>query len=609
MTSPTLTAGREPAGAASSDGAITTAVVATWVGQLARTLKTCRLYDGENPTVIKFREDTARDLARLLTNGTWLTLHFTSTDVVYGEASVYAARSREDNLARPFFRDGISSITFHAGIEAAQVERFFDQILRVTAANATDEDLVTLLWDAEIPHLEFHYVPTVGEGDLGTEGGASGDEIGFDARADDRGRGDAGAGASGGAAARAALIPWPAAAPASTVSAAPPAAAGGERDLPGRSDDWQTSEAAVDIAAAFARLDSIAAAETERFRREIEAEAGETSANGALRVIADSLAAGPTREDCLELGQVLPRVLLETTRTAQWNAARTALVLLRQCKLPDWSTNELTRALLGDQANLTPQCIAALDQQSPEEIEAFLAFAKELGPDGTEWLMTILAQSQQKRVRRPLTKVIAELCRAHPERLRHWMSNPQWYVVRNVVHILGWIGGAGIVRLLREAATHDEPRVRQEVVAALGAADASEARPILLRLLDTADGRVLSAVLHQLSGQRDPAVAKKLLEFVLDPALGQRPAEEMHLIFVALANCAGDEALPALETKLSEGGWLSRSPDAYRRALASCIARIGTPKALETLRRGANARRPAIRIACEEALTKSRGTD
>ena len=40
--------------------------VGGWVVQLARTLKTCRLYDAENPTVVRFREGLATDLKALL---------------------------------------------------------------------------------------------------------------------------------------------------------------------------------------------------------------------------------------------------------------------------------------------------------------------------------------------------------------------------------------------------------------------------------------------------------------------------------------------------------------------------------------------------------------
>ncbi|MFN0151642.1 MAG: HEAT repeat domain-containing protein [bacterium] len=595
LASPKSTAAKgSPIGLA-DDGSLPANAVAAWVAQLARALKTCRLYDGENPTVIKFREDVARELARLLAEGAPLSLGFTSTDVVYREASVYAARSREDNLARPFFRDGISAITFHPGMQPGDFERFLDQMLRVTAANSADEDFVTLLWDAQIPHLDFEYAPTIAEGDAGADLGGGGESP-----------------------AATSLLPWPASGGLSNGGGASEGAASDtsdtdrafvEGDVRGRSDDWQTNETAVDIEPAFARLEAASETEIARFRAEIEAELCETAAESALRVIGNSLSANAKREDHLELGLFLPRVLRDTTRTAQWKTARESLILLRECDLPGWSVLDLMRELLDAPSGITAQCVAALDQQPDADVDAFLEFAKELGAEGVEWLMTVLAQSQQKRVRRPLTKVIADLSRQHPERLRPWLAHPQWYVVRNVVHILGWIGGANVVRLLRDAAAHSEPRVRQEVVAALNLAPHAEARPILLRMLETADGRLLTAVLHQVSAQRDPAVAKKLLDFVLDPAIGQRPPEETHLIFMALAGCGGDEVLAPLETKLFEGGWFARTPDAYRRAVARCVARIGSAKAVEVLHRGARARRPAVRIACEEALTKSRGTD
>src|SRR5215510_13674388 len=61
--------------------------VAAWVQHLARTVKTCRLYEGENPTVAKFRAALAGELIRLLEREGPLTLDFTSNDVLCGETS------------------------------------------------------------------------------------------------------------------------------------------------------------------------------------------------------------------------------------------------------------------------------------------------------------------------------------------------------------------------------------------------------------------------------------------------------------------------------------------------------------------------------------------
>ena len=128
-----------------------------WVNHLARTLKTCRLYDANNPTVIRFREELAQALTRLLDEHGTLTLHFTSDDVLCEDQSLYLARTRDDNLALPFYRDGIYAIHFSPGIAPAEIETFLDAMLQVSGLNAGENDLVTLLWESHLQHLEVDY--------------------------------------------------------------------------------------------------------------------------------------------------------------------------------------------------------------------------------------------------------------------------------------------------------------------------------------------------------------------------------------------------------------------------------------------------------------------
>lgn len=109
-----------------------------WVSQLSRTLKTCRLYDSNNPTVVRFREDLAGALVQLLEEHGTLALSFAPDDVLWRDVSLYPARSRDDNLALPFYRDGIRALTFAPGIEPREVEALLECLLRVTGrAGAT----------------------------------------------------------------------------------------------------------------------------------------------------------------------------------------------------------------------------------------------------------------------------------------------------------------------------------------------------------------------------------------------------------------------------------------------------------------------------------------
>src|SRR5262245_53096059 len=104
---------------------------AAWVQQLARTLKTCRLYDARNPNTARFRHDLHIALLKLIEEHGALNLRFTSDDVLCEGASLYPARSRDDNLALPFYRDGVRGLTFSEGIEAREVDALIDALVLV----------------------------------------------------------------------------------------------------------------------------------------------------------------------------------------------------------------------------------------------------------------------------------------------------------------------------------------------------------------------------------------------------------------------------------------------------------------------------------------------
>ncbi len=545
-----------------------------WVNHLARTLKTCRLYDANNPTVIRFREELAQALAHTLEEHGPLTLEFTSDDVLCDGVSLYPARSRDDNLALAFYRDGVHTLTFSPGIEPAEVEGFLDAVLLVTGQNAGENDLVTLLWEAHLPNLDMDYVPA--EGDVGIGDAVEGEDV----------------------------VPWPQPGAADEEAAAALAVDGEEvaADVgEDRSDDWALGDLTTEVEAGFAELESLAGGEMERFRAEYEAEHAVSTTTATIAIASAFLHAGAEAADRAELARFLPRVLRQAVVAGAWTEARHCLALLRRCgRHSEWSVESFTQELF------QPVSVGAvaekLDQQEVSVLDEFVALARDLGDPAVDWLNLALAESQQRRTRRALAEAIASLCRDDPERLAPWLADPRWYVVRNIVHILGWIGGERTIGLLETAMRHSEPRVRQEVVAALGQAGLEKARPLLLGMLDGADARLFCSVLHQLAVERDPRTATVLMRHLLDPDFEQRPLEVRRAIYSALAATGGDEVLADLELELHKGNWFSRYQEAHRQAVARCIARIGTPLARTVLERGGRSKRAPVRKACLDAL-------
>ncbi|MBI1798127.1 MAG: HEAT repeat domain-containing protein, partial [Candidatus Eisenbacteria bacterium] len=494
-------------------------IASAFIHQFARTLKTCRLYDANNPAVLRFRDELGAAARRVLEEHDTLTYHFKSDDVLFEDVSLYPARSRDDNLALPFFRDGIRSLTLQRGLEARELDALIDGVLHVTGQNAGEDDLVTLLWEAQLPHVDLDYVPA--EGDLGAgEAPADGD-------------------AAGG------LLPWPsegeddADVPATPDSPAAESLAGTSTEDPPRSDDWRTGEETLEIEAEFDELESLAPSEVRRFRNEYDAEHAIPRLTVAIATASAYLSAEANEQDRTELGRFLPRVMRQAVTHGQWLEAYEALKMVKSCEPGGHSVGAFAQELL--QPISVAGTIEKLDDQDLPAVQDFIVLARELGDPGVDWLNLVLAESQNRRNRRMIAEAIAERCRANPERLAPWLSDPRWFVVRNAVHILGWIGGNSIIGLLQGAMRNPDARVRQEVVAALGQADLRLTRALLLRMLDGADTRMLSAVLHQLSAGRDPGVARRLMSMLQAPEFDLRPTEEKRAIYSALTAVGGNE--------------------------------------------------------------------
>ena len=542
------------------------AAVSGWLVQLGRTLKTCRLYDSNNPTVVRFRSELSVGLAAMFEQGGPLQLDVGSREFRRNGAMVYQASSRDDNLAAVFHRDGIRTLTFHPEMRAEDVETFLDAILRVTGPQVEEDDLVTLFWDLGIQGLSVTAVPLEGDLDSG---------------------GEEQAGTSS-------PLPWPA-----------KSSGGGSSDATGhsasspRSDDCLVEERGVEPADLVEELETYANLEVSRFQMERERESKRSLAKGFVAVLEQALAGDVTPDDRLEIASFLPRALRTALAEGEWTSARESLHQLRECA-PDWSTEHFFAGLSAASDAISRRAVEKLDHCDDAGIEEFVRLVHEFGPHAATWLIGLLAESQQRRVRRPLARAIAELLREQPERIVPWLADSRWYVVRNIVHILGWIGGDRVAPHLTAASKHPEARVRREVVAALAQVSPRLAHPVLLEMMADAEPMLFMNLLQQLSHAPDPAVANHLVRLMRHDAFRSRTEDERFAIYRAITS-QGEIVLPALEEELKRGGLFARGLDAHWRAVARCLARVGTPAALEVLERGTRSHLPGVRAACSQA--------
>lgn len=555
--------------------------IGAWLGQLVRAIKTCRLYDEANPTVVRAREELAASLAALLARCGAVQLAVGTHTLAYAGHDLQTGRSGDDNIAAVLHRDGIRALGFEPGIPAREVEALLERLLAVTGPAAGDDDLVTLLWDANLSSVTIETVPLEGEAD------GSGEE-------DEE---------------QAARAAWPkqgtgpaeAPAPESPASAradgspAPPVGAASVHGA-SRSDDWTTGEGFTEIEDEYDELETVALFEIARFQRECDQGRSVNESGHALRILEDCLASALEPADRAELAAFIPRVLRETLGVGDWKATIIALTLIQRCE-PNWPVEEFCRELCGALGITTRRVVAALDRQDAGGVASFLELARQLGPPAVEWLMHVIAGSEQMNVRRPLARRIAELATENPDVILPWLSDGRWYVVRNAVHILGWIGGEALAGYLQSPAAHPEMRVRREVVAALSEVSSDRARPILMSMLKAAEPPLFVTLLQRLALDPHLSIQDGLLELLRNELFARRSDAERRALFSALAT-RGDGVLPALEAELTGGGWFSHRPESDLTAIALCLSRIGTPAARAILERGLRSGRKGVRKAC-----------
>ena len=537
--------------------------VSSWLADAARLLAMARRLGVENTETRALQRRLVADLVLNVQRHGPLHLDVTPRSIVMGDDTVFAAdhsnaptgeRGLERELSWILHRDGLRALKLEKGLTEAEAATFLDVLLLAAPGDATDEDLVTMLWESAFAH-----VGTVTE-------------------------------------------------EANVVRLNPltgrPGSAGGPAPVGSAPlvDDCPVVQApAMDAKRLWASLRQNEAQAGPAFREAWARERSEPFAAAAEALVLAAL-----RDDARpEMLEALAASVVTWTATAvqrsEWEEARGAHELLKRLDPSGRLSAESLTAALG---SLDAHAITErLDEADVREQARLFAFVVRVGAPALSLLMSVLADSGRSRVRAGATTALTYAFADDPSPLGTWLTDPRWHVVRNIVFVLGQIGGGEVVPYLAVAARHIDARVRRAAIHALGQVPHHLRRSVLLTQLDTGDGRILTASLAMLAREPDARVTEAILTRVRSPEFESRPEEHRVALLSSLADVASDQALPALEELLLRGGWFAKR-SAERTAAARAIVRLATPPAREVLEQGLHHRSEAVREACDEALSQ-----
>lgn len=270
--------------------------------------------------------------------------------------------------------------------------------------------------------------------------------------------------------------------------------------------------------------------------------------------------------------------------------------------------------LAGDEAVAEPTRAAMRTQlehlASPETLSALAAslgsapgpgavrLVRLLGPGAIRSLLDVLVHEKVRVRRRRVFDLLSALGPEVVPEATRWLTDPNWYVVRNIIALLRAVGDRTSLPPVRRLTGHADLRVRLEALRSLLELDPAVGHEHLLGAIADSDPRAATAAV-ELAGQRGgPTMVEPLLD-VLGPwdLRGRRRAARLAAL-QALGRMGRPEALPRLARFFRER-WGPIPAPAERRAAYESLQGYPPDARAWLVMRGLRSRDPEIRAACE----------
>lgn len=497
----------------------------------SKAVKAKLVYPASSKLPNQFKTELAAKAKELLDDVECLEYKISSNSIQYGDAAVYESNSRAENFAHVFFRDGVTNITFHKGIDEGEMNRFVDLLARMLRTVYIDDDLATLLWEENFENISYKLIDdgleietveysvdnfkpkkNIGEDEIRSlfqdEAEITFDEDDFatDQQQDGlRGHGAAFAG------------------------------------MPDRAHDFLNSitefsqdekNQIAEILGEDAKFDHIeylliVIFEILGMEREVP---GYVETLGFIGKVRDNFISLGNFEGAAELLKRMHE-MLDVLRNLKSPRAEKIESFLLDCSSKD-------------KIEYATETINGL---SDFDARALFDYLKQLPWAAIDPLLASLGELKSYKARESVCAVLAELGKEQLDLIARGLDDDRWYVVRNVVMVLGQIGTPNIVNYLKKTIRHQDYRVRKETVSAAARINTPESADFMILALSDADAKIQMSSLDYLIEKNCTRAFRAVENVVKDKKFKDRPPEQVKKFIEGYSLLGQDKALPHLK--------------------------------------------------------------
>jgi HEAT repeat protein len=496
-----------------------------------------------------------------------LVLTVTETDLRWHEVSVHGDGTKSsESLAWLFFKDGVRELRMAKGFDDAEVLKLLEIVQRARKGSPDEDDLITMLWEADFGLLTYKYVDLLSEG-------TGGDEL-----------------ADG--------------------SEATPADASQVKGAVQEAVEESRAGGVVNMADFDTTLYFLDEREIEYIQNEIAREYRQdlrALVVASLLDIFEQQADPDIRDEVLENVNTLMVYLLTTGHF------RGVAHLLRESRVATDRAGELSAdqrqrlSQLADRLSATDalsQLLQALDEAPalPPQEELIELF-EQLRPTALGTVFQWLARVHNERLRPLLETAAGRLATANTAELVRLIQAPEREVSSEAIRRAGALKAQAAVLALGKVMGEADPNRRQIAVAALTEIASPGALQVLEKAIEDGDREVRITAVRALTSRNYRPVLPRLEAVIKGKMVREADLTEKMAFFEAYGAICGDPGVVHLDAILNGKGFLGRREEPELRACAAiALGRIGTPRALDALRKTASEKDVVVRNAVSRAL-------
>jgi len=544
-----------------------------------KTIKAFRIYPPENPSLTGFRDLLFRKFQFFLKRYHVFSFKIGEYDFTFNSRALYENKDLKSSLAFFLYKDGLREFRFLEGLEEWEIQGFLDIIKRGDQVSKMEDDLVTLIWERDFIHITYRatdeyleevpviipeniaqfrknlvFEPLAHQIDPDYLDEETGEEVNYYE---------------------------------AMVKAAGPPPVAMNRDVY-----------------------SLTPEEIEGLRKEVEAETSPTFLFNIVDILFEIMALEKKPEPYQDAVTILNKLLDALLTLGEFQKATDLLsrvyITLKTYDLQEWQVKAIQQLAdsAGD-AQRIERIGKVLERREGVRLDEVSGFLKLLTPKSLQPLMKVLGDLGNPKARRTVCEAVCEIGKGHVDQIIPFMEDRRWYLVRNVVYILGRIGKDQAIPSVQKGLAHREMRVRREAVQALGVIGGNKAFNLLTKALQDGEVRIRCTAALNLGKVGRKSSLPYLIEFIQSKDFPRRDAAEKKAFFDAIGIAGSNDALPMLQRLLLKRAWLRRRRvEELRQGAASALALIATREAKSVLELGQNSKYASIRKACQQALRR-----